>query len=408
MISFCFFSTKGNKLAVRFVNNRRKAELNLGVVANTQDLEEGLYALNHPKLKSKLKPSLAFFNSRISDALKRKSWDWPKDIDVKFVRDYIGRELGLIEEDPEDAALFTRHFERFINGKTNKGTIGVYKHTLDRIRLFDNNADEKKFEDIDLKWLTAFESFCAKTANKNARNIHLRNIRAVFNHALDYEITTAYPFRRFKIRPEATRKRSLSVEELRDIFNYPVEPYAELYRDMFALSFMLIGINSVDLWGLKAITRGRIDYKRAKTGRLYSIKVEPEAQRIINKHKGKNNLLCLADRWSDHRNFSHQCNKALHLIGANKNKGGRCQGGAPKKTDKAIKPIGLWPELTMYWARHSWATIAYSIGVSKDIIAQALGHSDGHDTTNIYIKEDSAQVDMANRRVLDWVLYGKR
>lgn len=399
MVSFSFFATKANKLSVRFVNNRRKAELNLEVEATASDVSDGLYTLDKSKLKSKLKNTLAYFKPRIEEIISRKSVEWPKDIDVKFVRDFVGRELGLIDGEEDETVKFTRHFQRFIDGKANKGTKGVYKHTLDRIRLFDPDIDRKNFEDITLQWLTDFENFCARTASKNARNIHLRNIRAVFNNAIDYEITTVYPFRRFKIRPEATRKRSMSVEELRKLFNYPVEEYAEIYRDMFCLIFMLVGVNSVDLHGLKSITHdGRIEYKRAKTGRLYSIKVEPEALEIINKYRGKNGLLCIADRWSDSRNFRHQCNKALQRIGTVERKG---RGG--KKIITAE-----FEEVTTYSARHSWATIAYDLGISKDVIAQALGHSDGHDTTNIYIKEDNRLVDEANRHVLDWVLYGKR
>lgn len=398
MISFSFFVTKADKLSVRFVNNRRKAELNLGVEATASDLADALYVLDKPKLKAKLKATLAYFQPRIEDVLRGKSLEWPKDIDVKFVRDYIGRELGILEE--EDAEIkFTRYFQRFMDNKSNKGTRGVYKHTLDRIRAFDARVDERSFEDIDLKWLTDFENFCARTASKNARNIHLRNIRAVFNSAIDYELTTAYPFRRFKIRPEKTRKRSLTVEELRKLFDYQVEEYAVLYRDMFKLIFMLIGINTVDLHGLESITKdGRIEYKRAKTGRLYSIKAEPEAVEIIEKYKGEKGLLCIADRWSDSRNFRHQCNKALQRIGQVQRKG---RGGKKIITSE-------WPELTTYWARHTWATIARSLGVSIDDISLALGHGDGHDLTRIYLDEDRQKIDEANRKVLDWVLYGKK
>lgn len=400
MISFSFFATKANKLSVRFVNNRRKAELNLGVEATASDIADALYAFEKPRLKSRLKSDIAYFKPRIEDILNRKAYEWPKDIDTKFVRDYVGRELGLINEEDDETIKFTRHFHRFIDGKTNKGTKGVYKHTLDKIRAFDKDIDKKGFEDITLQWLTDFENFCARTASKNARNIHLRNIRAVFNNAIDYEITTAYPFRRFKIRPEATRKRSLSVEELRKLFDYPVEEYAEIYRDCFKLIFLLIGINTVDLWGLKLITKdGRIEYKRAKTGRLYSIKVEPEAMEIINKYRGKNGLLCIADRWRDSRNFRHQCNKALQRIGQVERKG---LGG--KKIIAAE-----FEELTTYWARHSWATIAYNdLQIPKDIIAQALGHSGSETVTDIYLDKAPKLVDEANRRVLDWVLYGKR
>ena len=400
MVSFSFFATKFNKLAVRFVNNRRKAELNLGVEATAADVADGLYTLDKPKLKSKLKATLVYFKPRIKEILDRKAIEWPKDIDAKFIRDYVGRELGLIDEEVDETIKFTRHFQRFIDGKTNKGTKGVYKHTLDKIRAFDKDIDKKCFEDITLQWLTDFEAFCARTASKNARNIHLRNIRAVFNNAIDYEITTAYPFRRFKIRPEATRKRSMTVEELRRLFDYPVEEYAEIYRDMFRLIFMLMGINSADLWALKSITReGRIEYKRAKTGRFYSIKVEPEAMEIINKYRGVKRLLCIADRWSDHRNFRHQCNKALQRIGQMERKG---RGG--KKIITAE-----FEGVTTYFARHSWATIAYNdLQIPKDIIAQALGHSGSETVTDIYLDKDPKLVDAANRRVLDWVLYGKR
>ncbi len=384
---------------LRIINNRKKAEMSMGLKMTQPELDAALSGMSG---NIRLEKLIASWTMQIKDLMLELSDRKESDMDVKEIRSILQeRMLGIVaEKEPETAnGNFTSYFQNFIDGKENKGTKGVYKHTLDKIRSFDPDVDMKRFEDIDLKWLTDFEAFCAKTASKNARNIHLRNIRAVFNNAIDFDITAAYPFRRFKIRPEATRKRSLSVDELRKLFNCPVEPYAEIYRDCFKLIFMLCGINTVDLWGLKSITKdGRIEYKRAKTGRLYSIKVEPEALEIIEKYQGSNGLLCIADRWSDSRNFRHQLNKALQRIGEVERRG---RGG--KKIITAE-----FEGVSSYWARHSWATIAYEIGVSKDVIAQALGHSDGHDVTNIYIREDVRKVDEANRRVLDWVLYGKR
>ncbi len=63
----------------------------------------------------------------------------------------------------------------------------------------------------------------------------------------------------------------------------------------------------------------------------------------------------------------------------------------------------LFPELTTYWARHSWATIAHKIGISKDVISMALGHSFGCKTTDIYIDFDRDKVDEANRKVIDYI-----
>ena len=71
-------------------------------------------------------------------------------------------------------------------------------------------------------------------------------------------------------------------------------------------------------------------------------------------------------------------------------------------------PLFLAQPITFHWCRHTWATIAYNeCGISEDIIAQALGHASSHTTTSIYINRNAKLVDDANRKVLDWVLYGK-
>lgn len=401
MFSYKFIVSPKGKLSVQLICNCKKSQVSCRIDTTKDQLALAQY----PKRRTEdiaitsLRSALREFESYLEFLQAKMPRIGMPKVDVKEIGEDFAEHFGLIKKRKVDnTGTFVKHYEQFMESKTNRGTRGVYKHTLDRIRAFDKNVDNKMFEDIDLKWLTDFEAFCAKTACKNARNIHLRNIRAVFNNAIDYGITTAYPFRRFKIRPEATRKRSMSVEELRRLFDYPVEDYAEIYRDMFRLIFMLVGINSVDLHGLKSITRdGRIEYKRAKTGRLYSIKVEPEAMEIINKYRGVNGLLCIADRWIDSRNFRHQCNKALQKIGQVERKG---RGG--KKTITAE-----FEGVTTYWARHTWATIAASLDIPKDTIAAALGHG-GDTVTDIYIDFDQKKVDAANRRVLDWVLYNKR
>lgn len=401
MFSYKFIVSPKGKLSVQLICNCKKSQVSCRIDTTKDQLALAQY----PKRRTEdiaitsLRSALREFESYLEFLQAKMPRIGMPKVDVKEIGEDFAEHFGLIKKRKVDnTGTFVKHYEQFMESKTNRGTRGVYKHTLDRIRAFDKNVDNKMLEDIDLKWLTDFEAFCAKTACKNARNIHLRNIRAVFNNAIDYEITTAYPFRRFKIRPEATRKRSMAVEELRRLFDYPVDDYAEIYRDMFRLIFMLVGINSVDLHGLKSITRdGRIEYKRAKTGRLYSIKVEPEAMEIINKYRGVKGLLCIADRWSDSRNFRHQCNKALQKIGQVERKG---RGG--KKTITAE-----FEGVTTYWARHTWATIAASLDIPKDTIAAALGHG-GDTVTDIYIDFDQKKVDAANRRVLDWVLYNKR
>jgi len=71
-----------------------------------------------------------------------------------------------------------------------------------------------------------------------------------------------------------------------------------------------------------------------------------------------------------------------------------------------IERTPLFPELTTYWARHTWATIAAELDIPKETISAALGHSMG-DVTDIYIQFNRKKIDKANRKVLDYLKSGK-
>ena len=223
----------------------------------------------------------------------------------------------------------------------------------------------------------------------------MRNIRAVINSAIDEEIICQnnYPFRKFKIKNERTIKRSLTLQQLKMLRDYKCEPYQELYKDVFMLIFYLAGINMIDLLHLKEINNGRIEFKRAKTGRLYSIKVEPEALAIINKYRGQNFLLNIMDRYKHHKNFLKRMNSSLRKIGKFERVG---RGG------KKIFTSVLFPCISSYWARHTVATLMAELDVPKETIAAALGHG-GNSVTDIYINFDNKKVDAAMRKVIDYV-----
>lgn len=293
----------------------------------------------------------------------------------------------------ENQKTFLYYLDEFVSKKTNQGTKSIYTTTRNKIEEYDSHCT---FESMDKSWLENFEAWMAKTMKVNAYAIHLRNIRSVFNYAIDEEYTTLYPFRRFSIKKEETRKRSLTAEQLRLLRDYPCEEYQIRYRDMFMLMFYLIGVNAADLFNAKhsALVNGRFEYKRAKTGKLYSIKVEPEAQVIIEKYKGKDYLLNIMDEYGNYKDFLHRMGIGLKQIGETERKG---LGGK-----KSRNP--LFPDLSSYWARHTWATVAAELDVPKEVIAHALGHSWANSTTtDIYIRFDMKKVDEANRKVIDFV-----
>ena len=62
--------------------------------------------------------------------------------------------------------------------------------------------------------------------------------------------------------------------------------------------------------------------------------------------------------------------------------------------------IGIKGKLTLYVARHSWATVARDSNIPVSVISEALGHS-SETTTQIYLRSiRTSEVDDANARIL--------
>lgn len=158
--------------------------------------------------------------------------------------------------------------------------------------------------------------------------------------------------------------------------------------------FLLIGIESKDLFFLGKPRAGRLNYDRFKTGGEFSIKVEPEAEAIINKHPGERLLINAGERFQAHKSFTRYINSHLHGEKAYKNKP-EIPGIFPK--------MGISKPVTTKWARHTWATIARNYaGINKDDVALCLGHQDTDNrVTDTYLHYDYSIIDTSNRKVID-------
>lgn len=309
---------------------------------------------------------------------------------------------GAVEEDDKPADLFWPIFQEYKQSIKTAGTKTIYSQTESRLLAYDHNIEQRKFNDIDKGWLEKFDEFMSLTAPKrNARNIHLRNIRTVFNYAINAkELDINYPFRAFKIVAEATPSRALTIDQIRLLRNYPIsEPHLAKYRDIFMLMTYLRGINAADLFtATKAdVINGRLEYKRKKTGTFYSVKIEPEAQAIIDKYAGKDYLLDICDSWRNPTDYLRKMDKGLKKIGTLERSG---KGG--KKTYTAILP-----QLSSYYSRHTFASLAVELHISIELVSESLGHKIGSPTTAIYVHYLRQQVDDATRQVIDYII-GKK
>lgn len=306
---------------------------------------------------------------------------------------------GAVEADETPADLFLPIFLEYKDAQKNPGTKAIYSQTESRLKAFDLNIEKRKFNDINKGWLEKFDAFMALTApKKNARNIHLRNIRAVFNYAINIkELDISYPFRTFKITAEATASRALTIDQIRQLRSYPIEePHIAKYRDIFMLMTYLRGINAADLFTASKsnVINGRLEYKRKKTGSFYSIKIEPEAQAIIDKYAGENFLIDVCDTWSNPTDYLRKMDKGLKKIGPMERKG---KGGKKEYN-------GILPNLSSYYSRHTFASLAAELHIPIEIISESLGHKIGSPTTAIYVHYLRKQVDEATRKIIDYII----
>ncbi len=185
---------------------------------------------------SNKEPNYQTKNSRLRELLRRielkflelESSDILSNTSDSELKEII---IPLIKNKPVERKSFLYYLDKFLSLKTNKGTISIYQTTKNKIVEYDSDCT---LESIDRKWLSSFENMMIESGMKvNAYAIHLRNIRAVFNYCIDEEYTSLYPFRKFKIKKEETRKRSLTIEQLKTLRDYPCEEYQKKYRVTF-------------------------------------------------------------------------------------------------------------------------------------------------------------------------------
>ncbi|WP_372649927.1 site-specific integrase [Draconibacterium sp.] len=273
---------------------------------------------------------------------------------------------------------FNSYFKYVISTKT-ESTAQMYSRTLALIESF--HPVQLSFSDVNPKFLRELEQHYNQSTNGFA--IHLRNIRHVFNMAIDDEVIelNLYPFRRVKIKKEETAKRNLNIEELRILRDVELSGVPGLARDVFMLQFYLIGINLKDITYLpkNIVHDGILDYRRLKTKKNYYIRLEPEAIRLIKKMAGNKYLINLAERYQNYDSVKKEINKKLKV---------------------AAKAAGIKINLTTYWSRHSWATYAHNLDIKEETISLSLGHSSGNKTTAIYIERNIDKITKANKQVI--------
>lgn len=380
-------------IKIRITFNRQVLYLKTEYYAFKEDFDVKLGKLKSVKLKGK-NDDAGLHKKTKHDQINAKITNIIGGYESKFasignnINNYdIHSLIKIINSKTGNEADFFEYTNSFVNKLRKHGSKNYPDslfYTINVLKEF-TGKDSLLFVEINYRFLNDFENHLIDKGLKvNSIGVYMRNIRLIFNKAINDDIIelNTYPFRKYKIRKEKTAKRNISINQITKIKNLELTNELEIIaRDIFLLSFYLIGINIIDMLNLEKTNSDRIDFRRSKTKRLYSIKIHSEAKKIIERYKGNKNALIFNELYSDYRNFTKMLNKKLKVIA--------------KKAEIDIP-------LSTYYARHSWATIASELDITKDVIRHALGH--GIDTvTDIYIDFDMDKVDEANFKVINTI-----
>lgn len=144
----------------------------------------------------------------------------------------------------------------------------------------------------------------------------------------------------------------------------------------------------VDMSYLKKsnLKNGILSYCRQKTNQQLFIRWEDKMQEIVGRYGNPDSEFLLPLIKPDGKDYRRQYQNASHLINRHLKELGR--------------RLGMTEPLTMYRARHAWASIAHANNVPVSVISQGMGH-DSEKTTRIYLASlDTSVIDQANNAII--------
>ena len=269
-------------------------------------------------------------------------------------------------------------------------TSETYTATLKCFMSFREDQDVP-LDGISSDMMLMYEAYLkGKGVRMNTISFYMRNFRAVYKRAVEKGLTPQNnPFRHVYTGVEKTLKRAIPIKDIKAMkeLDLSMKPSLDFARDMFMFSFYTRGMSFVDMAYLRKtdLHNGILTYRRRKTGQKMTIKWEKCMAEIVAKYPVSQTdyLLPIIKNQGNER---RQYDNALHLVNY------RLKGLSDM--------LKLQRPLTMYVARHSWASAAKAKNIPLSVISEGMGH-DSETTTQIYLASlETSVVDKANKMIL--------
>lgn len=308
---------------------------------------------------------------------------------------YIGDDGQIVQQpvsSTSDTTLYPFMKEQItmLSRQGHQRTAETYQATLRSICRFMQGTDVP-LSLIDCSFMQRYEDHLkARRLKRNTISFYMRVLRAVYNKAVSSGLTEdRKPFKTVYTGIGKTTKRAISLVDLRVIHTCVCPTFAlRLARDLFLFSFYTRGMSFIDMAYLKKtdVKNGMLTYKRRKTGQHLQIRWEPCMQRIVDRYEQfTDGYLLPIIRKRKGRERTQYKNKQCAIN---------------KQLKRLSRILHLDSPLSMYVARHSWATIAKEMNIPLSIISDGMGHH-SLQTTQIYLATiDAEAIDAANKKII--------
>lgn len=292
------------------------------------------------------------------------------------------------------------------------GTASTFRATLTAFEKFTGGR-RLLFDQLTGEVVRRFEQhMLAEGLRVNTVTFYLGKLRAAYNKAArqGFASRQTNPFADTSFRIEKTRKLAVGDEVLRRVAGaeFPGRRELGIARDLFLFSFYTRGMSFVDMAYLRQsdIEDGRIRYRRRKTGQLFTVKIFPALQELIDRYRGMCSpwvlpvmLYRTSDgsvrpyRTPDAPEERQEFERILHRRYKNS------RSHYLRRLIRVSRLLDLERNLTFNMARHTWASRARRQNIPVTVISEGLGHT-SEKTTRIYLEElEPVRIDEANRIV---------
>ena len=312
-------------------------------------------------------------------------------------KDYRADDVLRLYRSPSETKGFVSFTESLIAELKRTGrqcTAERYATTLNSFKRFMAERNDIPLDLVESSLMVEYETFLKSNGIcPNSISFYMRCLRAVYNRAVEKELVVQRnPFKHVYTGIDKTVKRAVPLKIIRQIreLDLTLTPELDYAKDLFLFSFYTRGMSFVDMAYLKKndLKNGVLIYRRKKTGQQLCIRWERHMQDILEKYPMSQEspylLPIILKAGEEERK---QYNNALHLVN--------------KKLKFISNSLQLTIPLTMYVARHSWATVAKSRNIPLSVISEGMGH-DSENTTLIYLASLNTEIiDKANKLILN-------